>query len=91
MVATRPPLNFGSDILAMRTRQRLRIMPDEAVSLFIFETGIRLLTIFDGEQCCIDNVMDKVVIYQRRSPSFIESDDYAHFAQILCVLPVNSF
>ena len=23
---------------------------------FLFETGIRLLTIFDGEQCCIDNL-----------------------------------
>lgn len=57
--------------------------------VFLFETGIRLLTIFDGEQCCIDNVMDKVVIYQRRSPSFIGYGGLSHFAQILYVLPIK--
>lgn len=57
---------------------------------FLFVTGIRLLIIFDGEQCCIDNVMDKVVIYQRRSPSFIGCGGNSHFAQILYVLPIKS-
>ena len=57
---------------------------------FLFETGIRLLTIFDGEQCCIDNFKNEVVIYQRRSPSFIGYGDDSHFAQILYVLPINN-
>jgi len=47
-----------------------------------------LLIIFDGEQCCIDNVTDKFVIYQRRSPSFIGCGGNSHFAQILYVLPI---
>lgn len=58
--------------------------------VFPFETGIRLLTIFDGEQSCIDNVMDKVIICQRRSPSFIGYGDLSYFAQILSVLPIIS-
>lgn len=46
---------------------------------FLSETVILLFVIFDGERCCIDNLNNKVVIYQRRLLSFIESDDYAHF------------
>lgn len=57
--------------------------------IFLFETGIRLLVIFDGEQSCIDDVKNKVVIYQRRSPSFIGYGDDSHFAQILYVLPIK--
>lgn len=54
-----------------------------------FETGIRLLGIFDGEQCCVDNYVSKVIIYQRRSPSFIEYGDcLTHFALIFSVLPI---
>lgn len=56
--------------------------------VFLFETGIRLLTIFDGEQCCVDNYVCKVIIYQRRSPSFIGCGGLSHFAQILYVLPI---
>lgn len=40
--------------------------------VFLFDTGIRLVTIFDGEQYCIDKAKNKVIIYQQRSPSFIE-------------------
>ena len=55
--------------------------------VFFFETGIRLLVIFNGEQCCIYSVKNKVIIYQRRSPSFIGHGDNSHFAQMLYVFP----
>lgn len=58
--------------------------------VFLFETGIRLLTIFDGEQCCIDNVKNKVVTCQWRSPSFIGYGSLSHFAQILSVSPITN-
>lgn len=52
----------------------------------LFETSICLLTIFDDEQCCIDNYVCKVIIYQWYSPFFIEHRGLFHFVQILYVL-----
>lgn len=61
----------------------------ESCFVFLFETDIRLFTIFDGEQCRIDKVKNKVFIYQRCLPSFIDRE-LSHFAQILCVLPIKA-
>lgn len=58
--------------------------------VFLFETCIRLLTVFDGEQCCVDNYVCKFIIYPRRSPSFIGYGGLSYFAQILYVLSIET-
>ena len=57
--------------------------------IFLFEAAIHLFVISDGEQCCMDN-RDLIMIYIRRSPSFIGYGGISRFAQILYFLPINA-